>query len=75
MLCEESGVHTETERVWENLVPQKPVIGACGNTHTYGAITESSLAVFGRNFGNFGNTKLSVSTQPPLQPLERIRRT
>ena len=74
MLCEESGVHTEMERVWENLVPQKPVIGACGNTHTYGAITESSLAVFGRNFGNF-TTKLFESTQPPLQPLERIRRT
>ena len=74
MLCEESGVHTEMERVWETLVPQKPVIEACGNTHTYGTITESSLAVFGRNFGSF-TTKLSKSTLPPLQPLERMRRT
>ena len=74
MLCGESGVHTETERVWENLVPQKPVIEACGNAHTYGAITESSLAVFRKILGSF-TIKLSESTLLPLQPLERIRRT
>ena len=65
--CEESGVQIETGLVWENLVPQEPVIGAWGSTYSSGEVMESSLAGFRRNSGNF-TTRLSES--PPPQPLK-----
>lgn len=32
--------------VWENSIPQKPVIGACGNIYTHGELMESFVAAF-----------------------------
>lgn len=35
------------------LVPQKPVIGACGSIYTDGELMKALLVLLGRNFGNF----------------------
>lgn len=53
--------------LWENLVPQQPVIGAWGSSYSSGEVMESSLAGFRRNSDNF-TTRLSES--PPTQPLK-----
>lgn len=44
--CAVFDIQIKMELLWENSVPQTPVIGACGNINIHGELTESFVAAF-----------------------------
>lgn len=66
LLCAVFDIQIKMKLVWENSVPQKPIIGACGNIYTHGELMESFVAAFKEKAWEFRHEALwAPRTQAP----------
>lgn len=57
-------IQIKVELVWENSVPQKPVMGACGNINTRGELMGSFVAAFKEKSWEFHSLRSGPSQIP-----------